>query len=95
MSVTESVEEKIKEITARILRKTDIVFTPTTTFKDLAADSLDIVQIVVAVEDTYDIELDDEELQNVNNTAGFIAYVERKIAEKGQKTSPKNDCGSR
>ena len=87
MSDHTSVEETVKRIAAKILRKQDIVFSPTTTFKDFGADSLDIVQILVAVEDAYDIELDDQELQNVINTAGFIACVERKIAEKEQKTN--------
>lgn len=87
MSVNKSVEETIKEIAARILRKPGIVFAPETTFKSLGADSLDIVQIVVAVEDAYDLELDDEELKGVTDTAGFVAYVERKIAEKSSKMS--------
>ncbi len=77
-----SVEETLKSLTTRILRKPDINFSPTTTFKDLGADSLDIVQILVALEDTYDIELQDEELSKVANLGEFIAYVERKVAEK-------------
>jgi len=78
-----SVEEKIREIVTRIVRKPDTDFTATTTFKDLNADSLDIVQILVALEDTYDIEIQDEELQEVTDMGKFIAYIERKIAEKG------------
>ncbi|MFC1861375.1 acyl carrier protein [Chloroflexota bacterium] len=78
-----SVEEKVKEIITRIVRKPDIDFTPTTTFKDMSADSLDIVQILVALEDTYDIEIQDEDLQDVTDMGGFIAYIERKVAEKG------------
>lgn len=78
-----SVEEKVKEIVIKIVRKPDADFSPTATFKDFDADSLDIVQIVVALEDTFDIELDDDELQNVTDMAGFIAYIERVIAEKG------------
>ena len=77
------VEETVKEIVIRIVRKPDIEFTPATTFKDLDADSLDIVQILVALEDTYDIEIDDEELREVGNMGDFIAYIERKVAEKG------------
>jgi acyl carrier protein len=84
MSVNTSVEETIKRIALRILRKKDITFAPNTTFKDFGADSLDIVQILVAIEDTYDIELDDDELQNINDTAGFVAYVERKIGAKNK-----------
>jgi acyl carrier protein len=82
MSTSLSVEETVRKIATRILRKKDVTFSPTTTFKDFGADSLDIVQILVAVEDTFDIELDDEELQNINDTAGFIAYIEKKLAEK-------------
>lgn len=78
-----SVEETVKKIVTKIVRKPDADFTPTTTFKDFGADSLDIVQILVAVEDAFDIELDDEEMQNITNMAGFITYVEGKIAEKG------------
>jgi len=84
MSAELSIEETVRKIAERILRKKDIAFSPDTSFKDLGADSLDIVQILVAVEDTYGIELDDEELQDISDTAGFIAYIERKIADKNQ-----------
>ncbi len=83
MTVEESVEEKVKSIVVRIVRKPDLDFRPTASFKDFDADSLDIVQILVAVEDTYDIELDDEEMQDLTDMGGFIGYVERKIGEKG------------
>ena len=82
MSVEMTLEETVKKIVTKIVRKPDIEFTPTTTFKDLEADSLDIVQILVALEDTYDIEIQDEELQEVTDMGGFIAYIERKVIEK-------------
>ncbi len=78
-----SVEETVKQIVMRIVRKPDLDFSPTSTFKDFDADSLDIVQILVAVEDHYDIEIDDEELQEITDMGGFIKYIENKIAEKG------------
>ena len=83
MSVEMSVEETVKKIVTRIVRKPDTDFVPTATFKDFGADSLDIVQILVAVEDAYDIEIQDEELQEITDMASFVAYIERKIAEKG------------
>ena len=82
MAAEMSVEEKVKSIVIKIVRKPDIDFTRTSTFKDLEADSLDIVQILVALEDAYDIEIQDEELQEVTNMGGFIDYIERKAAEK-------------
>ena len=78
-----SVEDFMEETVLRITRKQDFDFKPTTTFEDLEADSLDIVQILVALEDHFDIEIIDEELQEVTNMGEMIAYVERKIAEKG------------
>ena len=83
MAVEMSVEETVKKIVAKVVRKPDIDFTPTSTFKDLNADSLDIVQILVALEDTYDMEIVDEELREITNMGEFVAYIERKIAEKG------------
>jgi len=83
MSVEMSVAETVKKIVTRIVRKPDTDFKPTATFKDFDADSLDIVQILVAVEDTYDIEIQDEELEKISDMAGFIAYIEGKVAEKG------------
>ena len=78
-----SVEETMQKIVTRIIRKDDIDLTSTATFKDVGADSLDIVQILVALEEAFDIELVDEELKAVNNMAEFVAYVKGKVAEKG------------
>ena len=83
MAVEMSVEETVRKIVTKVVRKPDVDFTPTSTFKDLNADSLDIVQILVALEDTYDMEIVDEELQEITNMGDFIAYIERKIAGKG------------
>ena len=83
MAVDKSVAEKVKQVVTKIVRKPDVDFSTASTFKDLEADSLDIVQILVALEDAYDIEIQDEELQGVTNMGNFIAYIERKVAEKG------------
>ncbi len=77
-----SVEETMQKIVSRIVRKDDIDLTSTTTFKDLGADSLDIVQILVALEDAFDIELEDEALKAISNMGEFLDYVKGKVAEK-------------
>jgi acyl carrier protein len=77
-----AVEEKLRQLLAKITRKEDVVITPTTTFKELGADSLDVVQVMVALEEAYDIELVDEEMKALTNMGGFIDYVKKKIAEK-------------
>ena len=77
-----SVEETIREIVTRIIRKQDIDLNSTTSFKDMGADSLDIVQILVALEDAFDIEIVDEDLKSINNIRDFVTYVKSKVAEK-------------
>lgn len=76
-------EDIVKDIVTRITRKDASQFTSTATFKDFEADSLDIVQILVALEDEFDIEILDEELQSITNMGDFVAYIDGKIAEKG------------
>ncbi|MFA4836886.1 MAG: acyl carrier protein [Dehalococcoidia bacterium] len=78
-----SIEETIRKTVLKIVRKEEFDFTPATTFKDLGADSLDIVQILVALEDKFDIEIPDDDLKGLANMGDMIAYVERKVAEKG------------
>jgi acyl carrier protein len=76
------VEETLRKIVAKITRNENVVLTPTTTFKELGADSLDVVQVMVALEEAFDIELVDEEMKSLNNMGGFIDYVKKKVAEK-------------
>lgn len=78
-----SVEETVREIVTRIVRRPASEFAGEATFKDMGADSLDIVQILSAVEDKYDIELEDEALADIKDMAGFVGYIERKISENG------------
>jgi acyl carrier protein len=79
---TQEVEETLRKIVAKITRKEDVVLSPTTTFKELGADSLDVVQIMVALEEAFDIELVDEDLKAITNMGGFIDYVKKRVAEK-------------
>lgn len=77
-----SVEEQVKEIVAKIVHVDKNLMTRESTFKDMKADSLDMVQALVAVEDRFDIEIPDEEAQKFQNFGDFINYVESHIAEK-------------
>ncbi len=77
-----NVEEPLQKTIAKILRKENVVLTPTTTFKELGADSLDVVQVMVAIEEAFDIELVDEEMKEISNMGSFIDYVKKKVAEK-------------
>ncbi len=78
-----SVEDTVREIVTRIVRRPATEFAKETTFKDMGADSLDIVRILSAVEDKYDIEMEDEALGDIKDMSGFVDYIERKIRENG------------
>lgn len=46
------------------------------TFDDLGADSLDVVEIIMALEEEYDIEIDDEEAVDINTVGDVVNYLE-------------------
>jgi acyl carrier protein len=77
-----SVEEVLQKIVSRVLRKEDIALNPSSSFKEMGADSLDVVQIMVAIEEALDIELVDEEMKSISTMGGFIDYVKQKVAQK-------------
>jgi acyl carrier protein len=79
-----SIEETIKDIVAKIVHVDKSLLTREGTFKDIKADSLDIVQSMVAVEDKFDIEIPDEDAQKFQNFGDFVDYVESRVAEKGK-----------
>jgi len=78
-----SIEESLKDIVVRIVHCDEETLTPTSTWQDIKADSLDMVQVLVAVEDTFDIEVPDEDLGEFQNLGDFVKYIETRLAEKG------------
>ncbi len=77
-----SIDETLRDIVVRIVHCDEEVLTPTTTWQDIKADSLDMVQVLVAVEDTFDIEVPDEDLAEFQNFGDFVNYIETRLAEK-------------
>ena len=52
--------------------------------RDLAADSLDLVELIAAVEDKYDVELPEEELENMKNVGDLWVFLEDKAAQRAR-----------
>ena len=77
-----TVEEQIREIVAKITHVDKSVITRESTFKEIKADSLDIVQALVAVEEAFGIEIPDEEAQKFQNFGDFVSYVESRVAQE-------------
>jgi len=76
-----STEEQIREIIAEITHVDKESITRESSFADIKADSLDIVQAMVAIEETFDIEIPDEEAQKFQNFGDFVSFVEKKVQE--------------
>ncbi|KAI4449407.1 Acyl carrier protein [Eubacterium plexicaudatum ASF492] len=67
--------EKIAEIVKEQLN-TDMEITEATSFKDdLGADSLDIFELVMALEEEFGVEIPSEDLENVNTVGDVIGYL--------------------
>ncbi len=69
--------EKIKELIVEQLDVDESMVTMDTDFmKDLEADSLDAVEIILGVEDEYGIEIPDEVAENFTKVSDIVKYVE-------------------
>ena len=77
MEKTESIEQTVKEIVIGIVHCNENDLTPQSTWKDLEADSLDLVQMLVALEDTFGIEISDEDAETLTNFGEMVNYIER------------------
>ena len=71
--------DKIKEIIAEQLSvEEDAVKMETQLMKDLEADSLDAVEIIMAIEDEFGIEVPDEDAEKFQTVSDIVSYVEAK-----------------
>ena len=43
---------------------------------DLGADSLDVVDLLMSIEDEFEIEIPDEEIENIRTVGALVAYIE-------------------
>ncbi len=70
--------EKVREIIADVLNVDEQEITMDSTFvDDLGADSLDIFQIIMGVEETFDIEIDNDEADNIRTVQDAVDAIRR------------------
>ena len=68
--------EKIKAIIAEVLNiDADSITEDTTFVDDLGADSLDIFQIIMGIEEEYDIELDNESVEQIQTVGDAVEAI--------------------
>jgi acyl carrier protein len=68
-------QAKVVEVIAQKLDKDKALIVDTATLEDLGADSLDLTEIIIELEDVFGIEIDDEKAENMKNVAQVIDYV--------------------
>jgi acyl carrier protein len=75
------VEEKVKEIIAKQLGVNPSEVTPEASFvEDLGADSLDTVELVMAFEEAFNIEIPDEDAEKIAKVKDAVDYIKKKMA---------------
>ena len=75
--------EKMKEIIAEQLGVEEDEITLDTSFKeDLGADSLDLFELTMALEEEYDIEIPAEELEEIETVTDVVEYLKAKGVEE-------------
>ncbi len=72
-----SVEERVKQIIVEQLGVDEAEVTPTASFvDDLGADSLDTVELVMAFEEAFEIEIPDEDAEKIRTVQDAVSYIE-------------------
>ncbi len=78
-----SVSEKVKSIIVEQLGVEADEVTPEASFtEDLGADSLDIVELVMAFEEEFGIEIPDEDAEKIGRVQEAVSYIEQHSAGK-------------
>ena len=69
--------DKIKEILAEQLdADTEELTMDTDIARDLGADSLDVVELLMSIEDEFSVEIPDEEIENIKTIGELVEYIE-------------------
>ena len=69
--------EKVKKILAEQFDVEEEKITPDTLISnDLGADSLDVVDLIMSIEDEFEVEVRDEEAENIKTVEDLVKYIE-------------------
>ena len=69
--------EKVKAILSEQFDvEEDSITADTSIAEDLGADSLDVVDLLMSLEDEFEIEIPDEEIENIKTVGDIVKYIE-------------------
>ncbi len=71
---------KVKEIVSEQLSVDQEVIKLDTTFEDLEADSLDVVELIMKLEEEFDIEIPDDDAEKIRVVGSAVEYIKEKLA---------------
>lgn len=72
--------EKVADIVANQLSVDPSKITRATTFEEVDADSLDVVEVIMSIEGAFDIKLPDEEVEHFKNVGEMADFVDKLLA---------------
>lgn len=80
----EEIQAKLKEIVMDRLNAEEDQIKPEASFvEDLGADSLDIVELIMGIEEEFDIEIPDEDAEKLTKVGEAMDYVKSKLGVEG------------
>jgi acyl carrier protein len=71
--------EKVKKVIAKQLGIGEEEIQENTTFEDLGIDSLEIFEVIMALEDEFDIEIPNEDVENIKTIDDITNYIQSKV----------------
>lgn len=72
--------EKVKSLIIEQLDVDEEQLDMDTTFEDIDADSLDVVELVMALEEEFNLEIADEEVEKIKTVGDIVSYIEKQIS---------------